>query len=128
MASSSSSLAAHRRVVDLESADRVARAERLASFRRFAHAALARVAFVAETAALSAAGLVLLSFLVVRADPLATVHEWGSFLNHYVAAAPAARHPVDLFLLTSLAVVFAVNTWIRLPAARRAWATSRSLT
>ena len=123
----SSALAAHRRVVELESADRVARADRLASFRRLSHAALARAAFVVETAALSALGFVLLTFLIVRADPLATAHEWGSFLDHYVAAAPAARHPVDLFLVTSFAVVFAVNAWIRLPAARRAWATPRSL-
>ncbi len=127
MASSSSSLAAHRRVVDLESADRVVRSERLASFRRLSHAALARVAFVVETAALSAVGIILLTFLIVRADPLATAHEWGSFLDHYVAATPAARHPVDLFLLTAFGAVFAVNTWIRWPAARRAWATSRSL-
>ena len=120
-------LTAHRKVVQLESADRVARADRLASFRRLSHAALARVAFVVETVALSAVGFVFLIFLIVRADPLATTHEWGSFLTHYVAAAPAARHPVDLFLVTSFAVVFALNTWIRLPAARRAWATSRSL-
>ena len=121
---SSSSPAAHRRVVDLESADRAAR---LASFRRLSSAALARAAFVVETAALSAVGFVLLTFLIVRADPLATAHEWGAFLTHYVAAAPAARHPVDFFLFTSFAVVFSVNTWIRLPAARRAWATSKSL-
>ena len=120
-------LTAHRRVVEIGCAERVVRSERLASFRRLSHAALARVAFVVETAALSAVGLVLLTFLIVRADPLATAHEWGSFLNHYVAAAPAARRPVDLFLLTSFAVVFVLNTWIRLPADRRAWAAKRSL-
>ena len=92
---------------------------RLAAFRRLSHAGLARLAFVVETAAVSATGLVLLTVLVVRADPLATAHEWGSFLTHYVAAAPGARHPVDLFLLTAFAAAFAVITWIRLPAARR---------
>lgn len=100
---------------------------RLAAFRRLAHAGLARAAFLVETAALSAAVFVLLTVLVVRADPLATAHEWGSFLDHYVAATPAARHPVDLFLVIVFAAVFAVTAWIRLPAARRVWAQSRSL-
>ena len=116
----------HRRLRELDRPARSARGDRLASFRRLSHAGLARVAFVVETASLSAVGLVLLTFLVVRADPLATAHEWGSFLNHYVAAAPAARRRVDLFLLTAFAAVFAVNTWIRLPAARCAWGASRS--
>jgi hypothetical protein len=99
---------------------------RFAAFRRLSHAGLARIAFVVETAALSATGLVLLSVLVVRADPLATAHEWGAFLTHYVAAAPAARYPVDLFLATTFAAVFAVTAWIRLPAARHGWSISRS--
>ena len=119
-------LNAHRRVVDIESAEHVAGANRLASFRQLSHSALARVAFLVETAALSAVGIVLLTFLVVRADPLATAHEWGSFLNHYVAAAPAARRPVDLFLVTSFAVVFVLNTWIPQPAPRRAWRAARA--
>ena len=116
----------HRRLRELDRPAPSARDDRLASVRRLSHAGLARVAFVVETASLSATGLVLLTFLVVRADPLATAHEWGSFLNHYVAASPAARHPVDLFLLAAFTAVFAVNTWIRLPAARRAWAALRS--
>ncbi len=102
-------------------------AETLAAFRRLAHAGLARLAFVVETAALSATGFVLLTFLIVRADPLATAHEWGSFLTHYVAAAPASRRPVDLFLVIAFAVVFAATTWIRWPSARRGWASSRRL-
>ena len=95
---------------------------RLAAFRRLSHAGLARIAFVVETAALSATGFVLLSFLVVRADPLATAHEWGAFLTHYVAAAPAARHPVDVFLACSFGLLFALSSSVRLPAARRQWA------
>ena len=104
----------------LDTLSRLDRSAGMARFRRRARHALAALVFGVECFALAGFWFLVLTFFVVRADPLATAHEWGSFLTHYVDAPPAARRPVLLVIVALLAALFGLVTWVRISAAGRA--------
>ena len=95
---------------------------RLEAARAWAHALTDRLAFVVESACVANAVFWFLIWGLLGFRWLTTAHEWGRFWIHYVAAAPAARRPVELFVLATLLVLTLLTGAIRAPKASRAWA------
>jgi hypothetical protein len=94
---------------------------RLDRIRGQAQWALARAAFAAETLAIAAGLLVLITFAILRFDPITASHEWGLFLTHYAAAAGPARAPVDRTLVVLMIALTGFVAACRWPATRSAW-------
>ena len=105
---------------------RARREAALARWRRGAHWAFARAAFVVESIAVAVGFLELLTLALLQGDPLLAVHEWGLFLTHYAAAPSPARTPVDLALLGGVLTFSAFVAACRWPAARLAWGASKA--
>ena len=93
----------------------------LAVGRAWLHALADRVAFVVESACVANAVFWFLTWGLLGFHWRTTAHEWGNFWTHYVAAAPAARRPVELFVAAVLLVLTALAGAIRAPKASRAW-------
>ena len=93
----------------------------LAQYQYFSRLVLARAAFLLDSLSLAFLLLVFLSFLVVRADGLATAHEWALFLSHYVDASPGARAPVNRVLGCAMVLTTLLVAWTRMATAKLAW-------
>ena len=95
---------------------------RLEAARAWLHAFADRVAFVLESACVANAVFWFLIWGLLGFRWLTTAHEWGRFWVHYVAATPAARRPVELFVAAVLVILTVLAGAIRAPKASRAWA------
>ena len=89
--------------------------------RAWLHALTDRVAFVVESACVANAVFWFLIWGLLGFHWRTTAHEWGNFWTHYVAATPAARRPVELFVGAVLLILTVLAGVIRAPRASRAW-------
>ena len=97
------------------------RETRLAGWRRGAHWAFARAAFVVESVAVAIGFFELVTLAMLQGDRLLAAHEWGLFLTHYATAAAPARTPIDLGALAIVLALSGIVAACRWPTARLAW-------
>lgn len=99
----------------------------VARARRAVHAMADILAFLAESACVGNGVFWFLTWSALSFDWQLTARVYAGFWTHYVAASPAARHPVEVTVLAALALLTAFAAAIRAPRAVRTW-TSRPLT
>lgn len=89
--------------------------------RAWMHALVDRLAFVVESACVANAVFWFLTWGMLGFRWLTAAHEWANFWAHYVAAAPIARRPVEVFVGAVLLILTVLAGAIRAPKASRAW-------
>jgi len=88
---------------------------RVAHARRAAHALLGLVAFLVESACVGNGLFWFLTWSALGFDWTITARAYAGFWTHYVAAAPAARQPVELTVLVALSLLTALAIAVRAP-------------
>jgi hypothetical protein len=94
---------------------------RLELGRAWAKALADRIAFVVESACVANAVFWFLTWAGLGFSWSVAAHQWGNFWTHYVAAAPSARQPVELFVAAVGAALTLATCLIRAPKASRGW-------
>lgn len=94
---------------------------RLERARGAAHAVADILAFLAESACVGNGVFWFLTWSALSFDWRLTARVYAGFWTHYVAASPAARHPVEVTVIAILALLTALVAAIRAPRAARTW-------